>query len=207
MRTAVKIHFAIAGTLIVLGLSLFVVVMCACNWDFRMLNTSKYQTNVHKVTTDFYNISIQTDTADITLAPSDDGTCKVECLEESKKRHTVEIKDGSLLIDLVDERKWYDHISISFTSPKLVLYLPQSDYAALAIKESTGDVTLSAGLHFESIDLSVSTGKIKVFSSASGEIKATASTGSIDLAGISAGALTLSTTLLSRVPSKRSFPR
>lgn len=46
-------------------------------------------------------ISMNTDTADIIFALSDDGKCKVECREEENAKHSVTVKDGTLVVELL----------------------------------------------------------------------------------------------------------
>ena len=80
---------------------------------------SDYETNIHKINEEFDNISIKTDTADIAFVPSDDGMCKVVCYEDAKSIHSVEIQDGTLMINVVNNKNWYDYIGVNIDSPKI----------------------------------------------------------------------------------------
>ncbi len=192
MSTPTKIWIVIAAVLVVLGGALFVAVMSANQWDFTKLSTSKLVTNNHQISEDFQNISINSDTAKIVLLPSDDETCRVVCYEHEKETHAVAIRDGTLTVSLVDERKWYDHIGINFGAPKVTVYLPKTEYGQLRIKEDTGDIEIAKDFCFDGIDISASTGDVKNYATAKDAIKIKTSTGDISAEGLTAARLDLS---------------
>ncbi len=188
-----KIVFIIAGILIILGIVLFAVVLASNGWELAKLNTAKYQSNSYVIEEDFQNISVNTDTADVLFVLSADEMCRVECYERENTAHRVSAQDGTLEISLEDTRKWYEYISFfSFGMPKITVYLPQTEYAVLNIRTSTGDVDISKDFQLDSVDISVSTGIVKCCASAAGRIKIKTSTGDILTQNISAGALDLS---------------
>ena len=161
-------------------------------WDFNKLSTTKYETNTFNIENDFSNISIKTDTADIILLSSENENCKVVCYEQANIKHSVEIKDGTLKININDTRKWHEYIGINIENPKITVYLPSGEYGDLSIKERTGDVKIPKDFSFKNIDISASTGDIKNYASASEDIKIKTSTGSILAENISAEKLDLS---------------
>ena len=193
MRTHTMIWLIVAASLLILGLLIFTGVMMAYQWDFTRLSTVKYETNTYEINDKFQNISIKTDTADICFLPSEDGTCRVVCYEESKQKHAVTAQDGHLVIDKVNQRKWYDHIGgINFGNLSITVYIPKGEYGALAIKASTGDVAIPKDFKFASMDISASTGDVTNYASASGRIKIKASTGDIHVENLTADSLDLS---------------
>ena len=188
-----KIVFIVASILIFLGIVLFVTALAGSNWDITKLDTDKLQTSTHSIESDFQNISVRTDTADVIFVLSADGTCKVECLERENTPHQVITKDGALEISIRDNRKWYAHISFfSFDAPKITVYLPQKEYAALDIKTDTGDVEIPKDLQLTSVDITVSTGDVKCYASAIEKIKIKTSTGDISAQSITTGDMDLS---------------
>ncbi len=192
MSKAAIIWLIVAAALVILGIVLFVVTMAINDWDFTKISTHKYETNEHEIRDSFVNISVNTDTADIQFVLSDDGECKVVCYENSKTKHVVSVKDETLTVQLTDERKWYDHIGIGWGKSKITVYLPETVYTSLSIKESTGNVEIPQDFTFESMDISTSTGNVKNAASASGHVKINTSTGNIHLENITAAALSLS---------------
>lgn len=193
MSKVTKIWLVVAASLVLVGSIIFAGVMTVLKWDFLKLDTSKYETNTHEITQEFDNIAIKTDTADIDLVPTENGECKVVCFEQAKVKHSVSVEDGTLTVSVVDERKWYDHIKLfSFKTPKITVYLPKAQYGALKINDQTGDIKISNGLEFQSIDISASTGDVGVFASVTDTLKVQVSTGYIRVENLSAGALRLS---------------
>lgn len=192
MRTGTKAWLITAASLVLLGCILFACVMTTLGWDFRKLSTHKYETNEHEISEDFSSISIYTETADITFAPSEDQKCRVVCYEEEKAGHSVSVEDGSLVIKRSDSREWYDYIGIGFELPKITVYVPYGEYGALTVRTSTGDVMIPDDFSFVSIDISGSTCDVTSYASASGAIKIKLNTGDIKVKNISAGDVELS---------------
>ena len=177
MSRSTKIWLIVAASLVVLGIIIFGVVMSMLKWDFLKLCTVKYETNSYEIDESFGNISIKTDTADVTVLPSDDGKVKVVCYESSKEKHAVSVENDTLIINITDSRKWYDYIGIGVGWQKITVYLPESEYGALDIKDSTGRIQIDS-LYVKSMSLSVTTGDIKIAEiKCDGDIKIGVSTG------------------------------
>lgn len=147
--------------LILCGGILFGGVMMALNWDFTKLSTVTYETNIHSPGSDFTAIVVETDTANITFVPTDEG-CSVTCVDDIRAKHQVYVEDGTLFIINDSNRKWYDHIGIHIGSPKITVRLPQKQYEALTVKTATGDVILDRELRFGAMDLTVTTGSLQL---------------------------------------------
>lgn len=192
MRKATKIWIATATAFVALGLIMFTVVMAKCNWDFSKLVTSKYETNTYEITDEFDSISMNTDTADIRFAPSDNEECKVVCYEEEKVKHSVAVKEDTLVINAVNSKAWYEYIGINFSSPKITVYLPKAKYNSLIIREDTGDVEIPDAFTFGDIDIALSTGAVDCFAFAAEKISIKTSTGNVCVENVSAKALDIS---------------
>ena len=177
-------HSALLRLLLFIVFSIGLLTLTACS-------LSDYKTNIHKINEEFDNVSIKTDTADIAFVPSNDGMCRVACYEDAKSIHSVEIQNGTLMINVVNNKKWYDYIGVNIDSPKITVYLPEKAYSSLVIEESTGDIEISNDFKFKSIDISLSTGNVKCYASAVENITIAASTGAIYVEGISASSLDL----------------
>ena len=179
-RTSLSL-FSILITFVVIMLT-----MTACS-------AANYETNVYEINESFYDIAIKTDTADIAFLPSDDGMCRVVCYEKSKVSHSVEVENGTLTVKVVDNRKWYDYIGVNIDSPKITIYLPEAEYSSLVVEEDTGDIEIAKDFKFKSIDVSLDTGNVKCYASATDAIKIVASTGDVYVENISASSLDLKT--------------
>ena len=192
MSKAKKIWLLSAAALILIGGILFVGGMSIMKWDFSRLSTSKYETNEYTVTEAFQSISISSIGTDIELVATEEQTCSVLCHEQTKLTHAVSVKDGVLVIETVDTRKWYEHIGIHLGTPRITVYLPKGAYAALSIDSKTGDVRIPADLAFDSVSIALTTGDVESKADVTGALGIKTSTGSITVSDGSVGSLTLS---------------
>ena len=167
--------------------------MALLGWDLKKLSTVKYETSVHEVGEEYENITVITDAADILLLPAEGKETAVTCYEQKNVTHTVTVKDGTLIIELVDTRKWYEHIGINLDTPRITLSLPAGEYAALSIQAKTADTEIPDGFRFESIDVRKSTGDITCRADAK-SITLKTTTGDICVDGISAETLDITAT-------------
>lgn len=193
MSRATKIWMLAGAFLIIVGGIIFAGVMKLMNWDFSKLSTVKYVENSHEINEAYKDISILTDTADVVFVTAAGQDTRVECYENEKVQHSVSVKDGTLVIEARDTRKWYDHIGLFFKSPKITVTLPAKEYGVLSVKSSTGDVEIAEDFSFESVDVSENTGNVICRASASEYIRIKTDTGDITVEGLSSGKLDLST--------------
>lgn len=191
MRRSTRIWLIIAAILVVAGIVLFSIAMWQADFDLDMLGTGNYIINTYEISEDFNCLSLDTDTASISFALSEDGKCKVECYEEEKAKHTVAVEGDTLVIQVIDQRQWYDYIGIHFDSPKITVYLPKAEYTVLSISGSTGIIQIPGKLTFESVDITTDTGSINCLASVSGLLKIKTSTGKICVENNSVGAAEL----------------
>ncbi len=194
MKNKTKIWIITGLSLILIGCIIFAGVMSVLKWDFKGINTTKYETNTYDISEEFENISISTNTADILFILSDNGKCKVECIEEAKTKHTVLVQENTLNININDTRKWYDYISFfSFGTPKITVYLPLDKYALLTVNASTGDIEIPKEFTFDNIDIKSSTGDVNCNASTVNDLKIKLSTGHINVEDITVGNMNLIT--------------
>ena len=206
MRKTIKAWLIVATSLILIGCIIFSGVMSVLKWDFSKLSTAKFQTNTYDITKNYKNISIKSNTADITFTSTDNDKTTVVCNEEINLKHSVTVKDNTLLIEINDTRKWYQYIGVSFGNQSITVNLPKGEYGALSINTDTSDVKIPNDFKFESVDISLSTGDVKNLASANDFIKIKTSTGNIKTENITADSINLITstgkTILSNVRCK-----
>ncbi len=191
MNKKTKIWLIVATSLIFVGIILFGGVMMKIEWDFSKLSTVKYETNRYEIGENYKNIKIVTGEADIVLVPAEDLRSEVVCYEQINVKHSVIVKDDTLVIEAVDTRKWYHHIGIHFDTPSITVSIPQGEYGELYIKSNTGDVEIPKDFKFKSIDITESTGDVTNEASALEFIKIKTTTGDIEVKNVSASALDL----------------
>ena len=179
-----KTWFIIAGALILLGSLIFTMSSCASGWSMG----GKREEKINEITEDFDGIAIDTDTADISILHSDDGSCKIVAYDIKKINYSVNIENGILKIKLNDTRKWFEKI-FNMGSSSLTIYLPESEYTSLTIKEDTGDIEVSDSFTFGKIDIDLSTGDTEIYADVTDELKIIGSTGDVKIEDISCASL------------------
>ena len=187
MNGKTKILLIVAGSLALVGSVIFCCVLMAVNWDFTKLSTSHLVTNTYDITGDIENISISVTTADVAIVHTEDGKCRVVCLEWDNEKHEVASVDGNLSVSYKDTRKWYEHIGITHGQSKITVFLPKGAYGNLVVSSHTGDVEIAKDKIFDGISVSGSTCDVRNEASATGAIKIKVSTGDVYMENISAG--------------------
>lgn len=201
-----KIWLIISAVLVIFGLIVFVGVMAVYDFDFAKLSTEKYTTNTYEVSGDFNKIAIDVDTTDVEFAVSKEGQCKIVCTETEKVKHSAGVQNGSLLINIVDTRKWYDYIGIFNGDYKMTVYLPQENYESIIIDTHTGDISIPDTITLYNLkidgdtsdvecfapvsncmEIELSTGNITAENFTTGEIDFSTSTGDINIIGVAVG--------------------
>lgn len=181
MRKSAKVAMLIASILCFVGVITCAVGLFGMKFDFSKLNTQPMVTNTHEVTEDFSHISIQTNTADVVFAVSEDDNCHVVCNETEKLTHLVSVEGDTLVIKREDHRKWYDHIGIFIGESSVTVYLPKYEYDSLSIETDTGDVEMPGNFKFGETRVETDTGDVTWRSIVFGSFTLTTDTGDITL--------------------------
>lgn len=185
MSKKTKRWLIVGACLVLAGILLFVGMMAMLRWDFSKLQKNKFQTHTYDVTDSYKNICIATDTADVEFVASEDGTTRIVCYEQEKLTHQVYIQEDTLMLQVVDQRHWYDHIGIHFGTPKITVYLPwEQVFGQLILAGHTGDVQIPQAFLFKSMDISMTTGNVVSQAQCVGPMKIETSTGHITLEDI-----------------------
>lgn len=166
MKKSTIIWLIVATTLIVIGIATIFVALSMGAFDPAIFNTVELVTNIYEIEEEFDSISIFTETADIELRPSTDGSVKVECFEQKNTYHSISVNEGCLTIQVIDKREWFEHIGFYPEETKITVYLPKGRYNELTIKESTGDVIIQNEFEFFQAKIHVTSGDIEFFASA-----------------------------------------
>ena len=158
-------------------------------WDFTKLSTDSIVVNEHIIEESFTHLSIHTDTAQVQVVPTAGNAVRVTCRQWAKEKHTVTVQDGTLSIEVVDTRKWYDHIGIHMDSPTVTVELPIGEYGNLTVRGSTGDVDIPPDFRFATADIALSTGCIHYQAPANGTVTLKTDTGRIRVEDVTVGVL------------------
>lgn len=181
MNKTAKNWLIAAVILVASGFLIFIGAMAAINFDFTKLSTWEYETNTYEVDENFNNISIDVNITDVVFEKSNDESCKIVCYEAKQMKHSVSCSNGTLTIGVTDKRNWYDYISITFESPKMTVYLPESKYDLVMIEVDTGNIDIPKNFTFNELDLETHTGNIKCTANVSEIMEIESNTGSINI--------------------------
>ena len=153
---------------------------------FRAMSTDNFVQDTMAVNGYFDSVNIRVTTTDVRIEPSRDGRCSIESNLHPNTKLQTDIIGGELVICEVDERRWYEHISVfSFEESGAVLYLPQTEYDSLRLLGTTSDVVINGGLTFARADIEVSTGDVECRANIQKSLSVQASTGDLTLSGLS----------------------
>jgi len=168
-----------AVILVAVGGVIFIGALAAVGFDASKLETWFFHTNTYEFSDDFDSISINTEVAGVTILPSDDDVCRVICYEDDTLTNTVKVENGTLSIESVNTRKWYDNIGISINDPSVTVYLPEEAYASVSVTVTTGTITLESVI-CDSLNATVTTGNISLEGCDAGEMNLEAAIGNIE---------------------------
>lgn len=194
MKQSKKTWLITAGILVLAGCIIFAGIMTRRHWNFTMFDTVELKTETVEINEDFQSISIQSDTEDISFQPSGNGKCSVIFREWEEENCSASVQNGVLTVKADDWKEWTGQVGVVTSAPKITVCLPKNDYVSISVKGSTGDIMLPDDFTFESVDISVSTGKVECHASVSEKLRIGSSTGDVCLEGLSAGEIELSTT-------------
>lgn len=150
----------ISAVCILLGLAIAFGGMVMIGFEFTKLNTVQYETGTAIVNTDFQNISIGTREHDVTLAKSENDTCKVVYTTNAGIACNISVNNGTLTVTCTDTRAWYERIGIYWGNTNITVYLPQAQYDALCIQSVSGNIQVAPSFDFASAKLQSTSGSI-----------------------------------------------
>ena len=148
---------------------------------YSLLVTNKSEINEYEIKENFKDVKIITDTADIDFVLSENLNTLIICEEHKNIKHSVNVKENTLLVEVNDNRKWYEHIGIS--TSKITVYLPKSEYGELIMESDTGNVNIE-NIKANKFDLSTSTGNLKIVNTKCKNLFSETDTGNILLENV-----------------------
>lgn len=169
-------------TIIWFVIAFFIVLVVGIIFGNSMI-INKLETKEYKINDNFKDIKIITDIADIEIVTSEKSDSLIVCDEQKNVNHLVKAKDNVLLIEIDNNRKWYEQIGINFSTPKITIYLPKNEYGKLSIKNSTGNIHIE-NINVNIIDLTTSTGNTNIVDANCQKLLSKGSTGNISLENV-----------------------
>lgn len=162
-----RILIKMAIVFLVIGFGITFVTFALNNFDLDKLDTSNgtWKEREYEFSEDVENIEVLEVSNDVIFLPSQDENIHISCFESEKLKYKIGVKGKNLKVELVNEKKWYEHlfnIGIrSFKSRDLKIYLPKKAYQKLVLTTVSGDLKLD-GFSLETLDLSTTSGEFEV---------------------------------------------
>ena len=197
MRQAKKKALRFALICVAAGLLISFVALAALDFNFFEMGTMEAVSNTYAVTEGFKSIRVWGAECDVRLIPSEDASCTVLCNETDRIAHRVTVKDGTLTIERTDDRKWFEHIGVTWNywGPiEVVVYLPEGVYEDLSIRTASGDVEIPEDFSFNRAEVDGISGDIDFTAKVEGEMLLKTVSGDIRVGETSAQTLTVEST-------------
>ena len=185
---------------LVFGFMLLIVGSIMFGISYKNRSDDRVLTKIIEINESFNDIDINLKTADLELIKSDEAKTKLVIDEKKKVIHTAHVESNKLIVEVKDERRWFEKIFNFDFNLKVTVYLPSTSYENLTVISSTGDVIVPNDFSFTNVksvmdtgnitlksnisnlvDVKTSTGNITIENTNSTNVKATASTGNINL--------------------------
>lgn len=196
MNSGKKAAVIVALALIAAGLILSGAVLASSGFHPEKLvkEPSSLKETIYPVEEGFTALELRTGAGDVRLLPSDDGKCRVACMENEEQTHRVEVKDGTLYV----ERQVHKQIGVTFSfgfseRDYIHVYLPESDYEKLILEAASGDVECPAEFRFGEAIVGTASGDVTFRSAVEGTLTISAASGNVTVEGVSPASLSVST--------------
>lgn len=183
MNKTKKIWIIIACTAVAAGL-LIALIAAIIGENSLFSNDIQREMKTYSVDENFTNISINNTAYDIVIRPSENKKCTVECLEEEKLYHTVEVTRDTLTITEVNKKKWYENFYFgifpsNWTELCLTVYLPKEKYENLLLKNTSGDISVKSKITFTDIEVHNTSGDVSLSDITAENISAKSTSGDV----------------------------
>ncbi|MBQ4156256.1 MAG: DUF4097 family beta strand repeat protein [Clostridia bacterium] len=146
---------------------------------YSLANPCELETHEYEIEESFKDIKITTDTADIQFIPSKSPNSFIVCEEEKNEKHSVIVKENTLRIEVDDNNKWYEDLGINFCTPKITVYLGESEYGNISLKTDTGNILLDNIIANGKLATEIDTGDVNFESCDASELFIKIDTGNV----------------------------
>lgn len=186
MKKSKKCALLVALVMIIAGAAIFFVAFAVAGFNFENMSTVKISTQNAEIKEQFQRISISSYEYDIKLLKSDSEKCRVVFTGNEKLSLVCNVKDAELVIDLNDNRKWYEYIQFAFQKDTgIMVYLPEKEYDALYASSYSGGIFIDSSFSFDEANFDTSSGDIKASGITAEKLDIQSYSGKIDISKIS----------------------
>lgn len=167
---------------------LFVIALFIDGFKFSIFKEELTEKS-YIINDEFNSISVNLDEADFIIQLSNNNENKVVCYEKENVTFDIEVVDGTLIIK---ENKEYKFQLFNFSNQKVLLYLNKESLDTLNINSHTGNI-LVQDINFKNISILASTSDVNCKVNVSEKLDITLSTGYIKVESATINILSLTT--------------
>ena len=186
-RTIVALIVAVA--LIIGGGMILVFGLSYAGDNIQESTLTEQVIQIIPVSESFDSVVIDTKDCDVKfMLYNGDVDGQITFLHTEAVSHSVQIEDGTLKIEMIDNRKWTDRIHVSglygqTEKMEMTVYLPNTHYASIQVTTDTGDVKIPGVLAAEELLLRSDTGDVWLEGGPIEKLDCMVSTGDITVRG------------------------
>ncbi len=191
MKKTKKCTLFVALVMMIAGAAIFFIAFAIAGFKFQNLSTEKISTQNAEIKEPFQRISVSSYEYDLNILKSEDEKCRIVYTGNEKQPLVCNVKDKELVIDLHNNKKWYENIGLTFqfaipNDTGITVYLPEKEYEALFASSYSGDIIIDSGFSFEEANFDTSSGNIKASGMTAHKLDIQSYSGKIDISEISA---------------------
>ena len=183
----------IGALMLIIGAVLSVGAFAWNGFSFDgMLEGKAYRQASYAPEGEFDRVDVSAVDAEIYIQPAQDGVCMVFCHETEDGQYSVEVQDGVLTVRC--DVDWRAGIHFNTKTPKLIIELPEKDYAEMKVHSVSGDVN-AAGLRIDALTVEATSGEIGLVQLTLGSLDVETVSGDVDvLDSVATGEVNIRTT-------------
>lgn len=177
--------------LIMMGVGIVILSFAMAFYGPDLFEEEIYMEKTHTINDKVSFLKVSDAECDVAIRPSPDGICRVVCPDGEKIYRQVTLDGETLTVTRVDDRKWYEHIGISWGwKPRAVtVYLPEGTYRDLSLKTASGEIDVPAGYTFSSAKLTSASGDISFSCNVEKALEISTASGDVALSDLQVASL------------------
>lgn len=194
MKKSTKIMLIVFSCLFAVGFVTASIAAALTGFNYKFFNTTDFKKVSYTPEGEFNSIYISAADGNVEFYRSDDGKCRIECMENEDIKHSAEISGGALNI----KRESNGVFGINFGGVRdaydIKIYLPENSYRSLSAESDSGDVLVPEGFDFSQVRIYTKSGDASVKSSCGELLLVQTVSGDIDVENVGSPSVSLSTT-------------
>ncbi len=190
MKKTKKCAMFISLVMMIAGAAIFFIAFAVAGFKFQNLSTEKITTQNFEIKEPFQRISVSSYEYDLNILKSQDEKCRIVYTGNQKQPLVCNVKGKELVIDLHNNKKWYENIGLNFQfalpdDTGIRVYLPEKEYEAINASSYSGGIFIDSGFSFDEANIDTSSGNIKASGMTAEKLDIQSYSGKIDISEIS----------------------